>query len=213
MQPMVTAQRDPKLEFPDRLRKALDEAGFPPEGEGRQKRVAKLGGVSQQAAGKWLRGETLPELPRLIDIAFETGFAVEWLLTGRGPERVLRGADVVMMNATGELTLVEFKQAQDSDSAAKAFATGQPANAYQVIRRDPDLIRELVAGVLAPVGLHMTHMNLDAEDGLELQAKWSDPGSHRRGLEAIAGDPQPIGGQLPGELKRPPRLIRKKRAS
>ena len=89
---MVTSGKDPKVDFPSRLNQALDAAGFAPEGAGRQQALAKKLDVSQQAAGKWLRGETLPELGRVIEIALFTGRNVEWLLTGRGPARARRPA-------------------------------------------------------------------------------------------------------------------------
>lgn len=49
-------------------------------------------GLSQQAARKWLEGEGMPELVRLIELAKHFKCHVEWLAAGRGP-RDLQLAD------------------------------------------------------------------------------------------------------------------------
>lgn len=76
--------KDPKREFSARLNEALDDAGFPPKGEGRQYAAAKAFKVSQIAARKWLEGESIPHTKRLDGIAAKLGTTVEWLLSGRG---------------------------------------------------------------------------------------------------------------------------------
>ena len=95
---MVTS--NPKEEFSRRLNKALDLAGIPPKGRGRQVAVAKMFGVSQKGARKWLEGESIPDTKRLPEIARRLNVRGEWLLTGQGPMRVTEG------EATAELPAV-----------------------------------------------------------------------------------------------------------
>lgn len=82
---MVTS--DTKTSFSQRLNVALDEAGVPPKGSGRQIAVAKMFGVSQKGARKWLEGEAIPDTKRLPEIARKLGVQGEWLLTGQGARR------------------------------------------------------------------------------------------------------------------------------
>lgn len=84
MEPMVTEQ---EKRFSERLNKALDEIGVPPKGKGRQTTVAKMFGVSQKGARKWLEAEGMPEPKRLEQIAKKCGVNIEWLWGGRGPMR------------------------------------------------------------------------------------------------------------------------------
>ncbi|MCH8502892.1 MAG: helix-turn-helix domain-containing protein, partial [Ectothiorhodospiraceae bacterium] len=76
-----------RTEFAQRLNEALDDAGFPSKGAGRQVSVGKRFGVSQKAARKWLEGEGIPKTSRLMEIATELRIHFEWLLSGRGPKR------------------------------------------------------------------------------------------------------------------------------
>lgn len=81
MEPMVT---DNKIEFANRLNKALDLNNVPPKGHGRQIAVAKMFHVSQKGARKWLEGESIPDTKRIPDIARRLKVTGEWLLTGMG---------------------------------------------------------------------------------------------------------------------------------
>lgn len=170
---MVTAPKDPTIEFPLRLRQALDAAGFLPEGEGRQQQIATRFKVSQQAAGKWLRGETLPEFKRVIEIAVATGFTVDWLMTGRGPERALRKDELVRMDEHGEVTVLRFQDSSAGAEARAALTTGHAASSYQVVRHDPVILLDMIAGAVAPFGLEVTEASrIDAQRGLLLHATW-----------------------------------------
>lgn len=79
--------------FSDRLNELLDARAFPAKGRGRQVELAKATGLSQKAVRKWLEGEGMPELTRLIDLATRFKCHVEWLASGRGP-RDLEGASL-----------------------------------------------------------------------------------------------------------------------
>ncbi|HYP29388.1 MAG TPA: helix-turn-helix domain-containing protein [Blastocatellia bacterium] len=50
--------------------------------------VAGRLGVKRQAVYKWGRGETHPDLDRLLQISELTGVSLHWLLTGEGPKIV-----------------------------------------------------------------------------------------------------------------------------
>lgn len=75
---------DSKQAFSDRMNIALDMSGFPAKGKGRQGSVAKMFGVSQQAARKWLEGESIPDTKRISEIAKKLKVSGEWLITGGG---------------------------------------------------------------------------------------------------------------------------------
>lgn len=83
---MVTI--DAKKAFAARLNTALDEARLPPKGEGRQRILGKMFGVSQAAGRKWLEGEAIPTHERLATICKQLDVSPDWLLTGRGPKQL-----------------------------------------------------------------------------------------------------------------------------
>lgn len=71
-----------KIAFAKRLNQVLDQMGWPVRG-----RIAKLkrllrDPISEVGAGKWLNGDSLPELKRISDLSRITGKSVQWLLTG-----------------------------------------------------------------------------------------------------------------------------------
>jgi SOS-response transcriptional repressor LexA len=70
-------------EFSLRLEQALNVSGAPPKGKGRLLSVAKLFGISQQAAAKWLNGTIFPT-KRINSIADKLNVNPHWLLTGQG---------------------------------------------------------------------------------------------------------------------------------
>lgn len=71
------------MTFSERLAKARKEKGFT------QSDVAEKLNVSFQAVSLWERGETTPEIDKLVDIASLYQVSVDWLLTGKTEERVL----------------------------------------------------------------------------------------------------------------------------
>lgn len=75
-----------KSQFARRLHLLCDDMGLQP-GRGRQTALAKMFGVSPNAARKWLRGEGMPELDKAIEIATFAKANVQWLLQGNGPKR------------------------------------------------------------------------------------------------------------------------------
>ncbi len=71
------------MTFSDRLANARKEKGFT------QSDVAERLNVSFQAVSLWERGETTPEIDKLVDIASLYQVSLDWLLTGKVEERVL----------------------------------------------------------------------------------------------------------------------------
>lgn len=98
---------DPRVLFARRLNEALDGAGVPEKGKGRQVKVAKMFGVSQKGARKWLEGEAIPNTKRIAQIAARLEVAGEWLLTGQGemraPSAQLRDGDPARFSRGGAL--------------------------------------------------------------------------------------------------------------
>ncbi|MDQ5916334.1 MAG: hypothetical protein QG584_2228 [Pseudomonadota bacterium] len=71
-----------RKQFAENLNAALDRRGAIPSGYGRVTAVAELFGVSQNTAANWLRGEGVPELARLPEIAETLNTTVEQLVVG-----------------------------------------------------------------------------------------------------------------------------------
>lgn len=57
----------------------------PPKGKARQTHVAKIFGVSQKGARKWLEAEGYPSTAMGKRIARWGGVTFDWLMTGDGP--------------------------------------------------------------------------------------------------------------------------------
>ncbi|MFO1351882.1 MAG: S24 family peptidase [Gammaproteobacteria bacterium] len=83
MELMVTSAKD----FAMRLNEALDDKDLPSKHAGRQVLVAKMFGVSQKGARKWLEGIGYPTTHRAREIAKRLGVRYEWLMSGIGEKR------------------------------------------------------------------------------------------------------------------------------
>ncbi len=85
--PMSMKEDLTKQGFAKRFNAALDNIGIPPKYKGREKATAKLFGVSQKGARKWIEGEALPKTSRLVSMVKPEGplkTTVEYLLRGAG---------------------------------------------------------------------------------------------------------------------------------
>ena len=71
-----------RTQFAERLNAALDRHGVIPPGYGRGIGAAELLGVSQNTAAAWLKGDGVPELARLPEIAEILGTTIEQLVVG-----------------------------------------------------------------------------------------------------------------------------------
>jgi transcriptional regulator with XRE-family HTH domain len=85
---------DTRKTFWTRLVEAWDAQGLPSSQLG----IAKVLNMSQGSVGRWARGEGVPELERVREIALRGKVSVEWLLTGRGPKQ-----PIMIDEETGEL--------------------------------------------------------------------------------------------------------------
>jgi transcriptional regulator with XRE-family HTH domain len=77
-----------RSEFAKRLNIALDDVTDAPQGHGRNTWLAAKMGVSAKGAGKWLNGDSIPEVakfPKLAEIARCDG---AWLLFGAAPRNL-----------------------------------------------------------------------------------------------------------------------------
>ncbi|AZK37469.1 helix-turn-helix transcriptional regulator [Acinetobacter baumannii] len=95
---------DHRIDFAKRLNEALDEMAIPVRG--RAVLLASKFEVSAKAAGKWLNGESIPEMTKLIDIALWLGKGVEWLLTG---------SERSTLKENGRITDLEILTYEDGD--------------------------------------------------------------------------------------------------
>lgn len=75
-----------KIGFASRMDEVCDLLGIPPKGKNRQTTLGKKFKVTQEAARKWLAGESIPQPTTCILIANEANVCYEWLMTGRGPK-------------------------------------------------------------------------------------------------------------------------------
>jgi transcriptional regulator with XRE-family HTH domain len=114
-----------RTEFSHRLNKVLDDVGFDAKGSGRQVQLGKAIGLTQKGVRKWLEGEGLPELSRLVQIAVHFNVSFEWLATGRGDpysgganvERPLSDSAIKIAKLAETLTETQRKQLLESISA------------------------------------------------------------------------------------------------
>lgn len=67
-----------------RIQEAVKASGRVETQEG----VARMLGIRQPSVSEWARGVTRPTTKHLEAIGMKTGFAIEYLRTGRGPRRV-----------------------------------------------------------------------------------------------------------------------------
>ena len=95
-----------RKQFAENLNAALDRRGAIPSGYGRVVGVAELFGVSQNTAANWLKGDGVPELSRLPEIADILGTTVEQLVVGdRGKDPHVIDENYVMVDMHEEGSL------------------------------------------------------------------------------------------------------------
>lgn len=72
---------DQKALFSQRLNRVCDDARVPMRG--RRIMLAKLTGVSGEAARKWLSGDAIPAMTHVSALATHFNASAQWLLTGQ----------------------------------------------------------------------------------------------------------------------------------
>lgn len=73
--------------FSARINEICDDMKVPPKGEARQTALAKVFGVSQNGARKWLEAEGYCSIAKGKRIAAWSGVSFDWLMTGIGNKR------------------------------------------------------------------------------------------------------------------------------
>lgn len=119
-------------DFSTRLNKALDAAGFPPKGEGRQVELGKRMGVSQKGARKWVEAEGMPSTRRLEELATVARTTVGYLM-GLEPETFGHNSALTKISGantqpgpriTGRVPLISWVQAGSMTEATDLLAPG-----------------------------------------------------------------------------------------
>lgn len=150
----------------DRARARMDALGLTQEDL-----LETLGVATRGAVGHYLSGRREPSIGQFDALAKKLGFS--------SMDELLNGAPA----PAHPRVLTDQRPPYDPQSATEADS------AYLAIRSDQVLVRELLAGVLAPLGLRVSRFDIHNENGLVIEAKWSGvPQEHQRGL--------------PGEIKR-----------
>lgn len=120
--------------FSSRLNELLDARDFPPKQRGRQVALAKVVGLSQKGVRKWLEGEGMPELVRIIELAVKFQCHVEWLAAGRGPR------DLQLAEAAPHQRLLDRLQRADPATVRLVELALLDADAAAAQRLSPSLL-------------------------------------------------------------------------
>mgnify|MGYP000010384301 FL=1 len=79
---MNTSTDKIKEDFAKRLNEAMDLKGYPVRGRARI--LSKEFEISDKGAGKWIKGEAMPETSKFPQLSKFLGVSAEWLLNGDG---------------------------------------------------------------------------------------------------------------------------------
>jgi SOS-response transcriptional repressor LexA len=145
---------DEKKGFAERLNMALDLAGIPQKGKGRQIQLASLFGVSQESARKWLEGASFPDTKRIPEIARKLNINAQWLLSGVGninPASVIkelpaetspfwRKVPVLTWEEAGTWEKILATVSTDENRAFAWAETEIGPNAYALIVQDDSML-------------------------------------------------------------------------
>lgn len=103
---------DYRMEFAERLNKSLDDIGMPERG--RATELAKRFGVTPKGAGKWIKGEAIPETEKVAELSKWLNKSIQWLLTGEGSDiigRIESSVDTNSVETVGYAPLLSWVQA------------------------------------------------------------------------------------------------------
>lgn len=106
-----------KAKFAARLNEALDDAGIPKKGMGRQSTLVRMLGISHRVAKKWLEGSEFPPTSKMVKISEMLVVRSNWLFSGQGEktqsgEDNLQDSDEVSRHA-GEMSQEAFEVASN----------------------------------------------------------------------------------------------------
>ena len=108
-----------KEKFASRLNEALDDAGVPQKGMGRQSALVRMLGVSHRVAKKWLSGDEFPPTSKMVKIASKLDVRSNWLFSGQGEKFPGSGGEETVVEETevtrsaGELSQEAFEVASE----------------------------------------------------------------------------------------------------
>ncbi len=103
--------------FARRLNHALDLYGIAPKHHGRSIEVAKMFGLTQRNAARWINGEVYPPKSRRQEIADRLKVSHDWLSFNRGETRV----EDNLKNPIKKLPVLSFEQAKDHELMLQNF--------------------------------------------------------------------------------------------
>jgi len=95
-----------KEDFAKRINEAMDLKGYPMRGRARV--LSKEFDVSDKGAGKWLKGEAIPETSKLPLLASFLGVSTEWLMTGSGSP--------IKDNGSIQIAPIEFRSGERKET-------------------------------------------------------------------------------------------------
>ena len=106
------------IKFSDRLNAALDDAGVPQKGMGRQSTLVRMLGISHRVAKKWLDGSEFPPTSKMVKLSTLLDVRSNCLLSGQGVMRDdIRNnhsaSDEEVFRHAGELSQEAFEVASD----------------------------------------------------------------------------------------------------
>ena len=99
-----------KEDFANRLNEAMDLKGYPVRGRARI--LSKEFDISDKGAGKWIKGEAIPETSKFPQLSKFLGVSTEWLLNGSG-NAVINNSGNVQQNSSGirKIPVLDYVQA------------------------------------------------------------------------------------------------------
>ena len=95
-----------KEEFASRINEAMELNGYPIRGRARI--LSKEFDISDKGAGKWLKGEAMPETSKLPLLASFLGVSTEWLLNG--------SESAAKENSSIRISSVKFRDGEKKES-------------------------------------------------------------------------------------------------
>lgn len=106
------------VKFSDRLNAALDDAGVPKKGMGRQSSLVRMLGISHRVAKKWLDGSEFPPTSKMVKLSTLLDVRSNWLFSGQGLMRAdtrnnYSESEEEVFRHAGELSQEAFEVASD----------------------------------------------------------------------------------------------------
>jgi len=106
------------VKFSERLNIALDDAGVPKKGMGRQSTLVRMLGISHRVAKKWLDGSEFPPTSKMVKISTLLDVRSNWLFSGQGVMRSdsrnnFSESEQEVFRHAGELSQEAFEVASD----------------------------------------------------------------------------------------------------